>query len=445
MKKVLYFTFAVLVLSVMCFSVMPARADVTFNGEYRVRGFAYDIDGSDDSTGNRSDSQSFWDQRFRLYITAQMSDNLKGVIRMLAPHHNPCDLGGGTYPGNVWGDVWEKPVLWDLAYMDFDVPELQLNAKVGRQGIDLGNKIVLGSCKTYDSLILTKMVQNMTLSVLTAKFYEGDKGATATGFDDEDIYGAVLNFAAAPNVNMGVWAVMGKDGDTVNGGYMFDDATLTTNPTADAFWFGATAAMDYSPLKINLEFDYSKITLNGINANPDFEMTGYAFFADVSTDIGVAKVGGNLLYTTGDDKADGDATKSDLFVPISSHFSERNDYDELVVRRYLYGNGNGLLDGDRSIGNILAIQLYATKDLTPKLSGKASIQNYSFNQDPDGDGPANPMDKAIGQEIDVKLAYKVNNNLTVTGTGAYWITTDDIFGTDNENCWFLKHEILYKF
>ncbi|MGA1797061.1 MAG: hypothetical protein ACMUIL_14515 [bacterium] len=440
MKKVLYFTFAVLVLSVMCFNVMPARAEVTFNGEYRIRGWALDIEGADDPAGTRSDSTSYWDQRFRLYITAKMSDNLKGVIRMLTPNHVPCDYDTA---GNIWGSgdaVDPKPVLWDIAYLDFDVPELQLNAKLGRQGIDLGNKIVMGSCKTYDSVILTKMVRNINLSVLTAKFDEGDTGGE---FDDEDIYGAVLNFAAAPNVNMGVWAIMGKDGDTVNSGYMFADGGLTTNPSADAFWFGATAAMDYAPLKINLEFDYSKVTLNGINANPDIEMTGYAFFADVSSELAIGKVGGNLLYTTGDDKADGDAAKSDIFVPISSHFSERNEYDELVIRRYLYGEGNGLLDGDRSIGNILAIQLYASRDLTPKLNGKATIQNYTFNQDPDGD--AGPLDKSIGQEIDIILTYKLYDNLTVKGVGAYWITTDDIFGTDNENCWLLKHEILYKF
>jgi hypothetical protein len=432
MKKVLYFTFAVFVLSVMCFNVTPARAEVTFNGEYRVRGFAFDINGAD-TTG--SDSTSYWDQRFRLYITAKMSDNIKGVIRMLAPHHNPCDLGSATYPGNKWGDVWEKPVLWDLAYMDFGVPELDINVKIGRQGIDLGNKIVMGSCKSYDSLILGKMINKMSLSLLTAKFSEG----TDAKGDDEDIYGAVLNFAPAPKVNMGIWAVMGRDGDTSDGYMPTLGVTPANNPTANAFWFGATAAMDYA-VKINLEFDYSSITANGTGANPDVEATGFAFFGEATADLAMAKVGGSVLYSTGEDQAaTGD---SDLFVPISGYFSERNDYDELVLRRYIYVKGNGTLTGDQSIGNILAIQLYAQKDLTPKLMGKASIQTYSFNEDPDGAGA---MDKDIGQELDLKLAYKVNNNLTVTGIGAYWMTTKDIFGDNNDDCWLLKHEILYKF
>jgi hypothetical protein len=99
--------------------------------------------------------------------------------------------------------------------------------------------------------------------------------------------------------------------------------------------------------------------------------------------------------------------------------------------------------GDWSIGNITAIQLYAMRDLTPQLNGKVSVQNYAFTEDPDGSAGA--MDTAIGTEVDVKLVYKMYDNLTLTGVGAYWITTDDMFGNNNEDCWLLKHEVLYKF
>jgi hypothetical protein len=449
MKKVFYLAFAVLVLSVMCFNVMPARAEVTFNGEWRVRGYVMDLNGTNDATGARSDSSSYWDQRFRLYITAKVSDNLKGIIRMLSPNHVPCDYDAS---GNVWGSgdaVDPKPVLWDVAYLDFDVPlpTAPVNIKLGRQGIDLGNKILLGSCRTYDSMILTTAIQNVSVSVLTVKLDEGT--STSGAFDDEDLYGAVLSVDPAPNINLGIWTVLGKDGDTaadpdVEPGYMFSDPTLAaTNPSADAFWLGAAAGMDFAPIKINLEFDYSKITLNGAWGNPDIEHTGYAFFADVSADLPAVQFGGNLLYTTGVDKDDPDQNNTDLFVPISSHFSERNDYDYLVIRRFIYGAGNGALAGDRSIGNLIAIKLYAMKDLAPKVTGMISAQNYSFTQDPDGSNPT--MGKNLGTEIDVKLVYKLYNNLTITGVGAYWITDEDIFGPDNENNWLLKHEILYKF
>lgn len=453
MKKVFYLTFAVLILSVMCFGVMPARAEVTINGEWRVRGYVMDLNGTNDASGSRSDTASYWDQRFRLYITAKVSDNLKGIVRMLSPDHVPCDYNEA---GNIWGSgdaVDPKPVLWDVAYLDFDVPlpTAPVNVKLGRQGIDLGNYILLGSCKTYDSMILSMGIQNVSVSLLTVKLDEGQ--ATSGAFDDEDLYGAVLSFDPAPNINLGIWSVIGKDGDTTvdldpnlgnDPGYMFNDPTLaSTNPSADAFWLGAAASMDFPPMKINLEFDYSKVTLNGAWGNPDIEHTGYAFFADVCADIPAVKFGGNLLYTTGVDKDDPDSNNTDLFVPISSHFSERNDYDYLVLRRFIYGMGNGSLDGDHSIGNIIAIKLYAMKDLAPKLTGMVSAQNYSFTQDPDGSlGSAG---KNLGTEIDVKLIYKLYNNLTITGVGAYWVTDEDTFGNDNENNWLLKHEILYKF
>ncbi|MGA1789875.1 MAG: hypothetical protein ACMUIM_00190 [bacterium] len=443
MKKVFCLAFAVFVLTVMCFSTMPARAaEVSFNGQWRVRGFAFDIDG--EKVENESQSTSYWDQRFRLYITAKANDNLKGVIRMLSPNHVSCSVDSG----DIWGDVNPKAVLWDLAYLDFDVPQTQFNVKVGRQGIDLGNYIVLGSCKTYDALMVSTAVQNVNLSLFTAKLNEGTTGAS--DFDDEDLYGIALNFKAAPNITLGAFGVMGSDGDVTDIGYMsndlvdaiqdIEDSAVTTDmvgrDSADAMWLGLTGDMDFNPIKVKLEFDYSKITLvdSDVTNLPDYEITGYAFFADVCADLPMAKVGANLLYTSGHDKDDSSTTESDQFIPISSHFSERQAYDHIVMYRGIIGAN------DHAIGNLTAIQLYAFKDLTPQLSGKFSVQKYNFTNQPEwatGDD--------LGTEIDVLLAYKLYDNLTFTGTGAYWLTTDDVFGPDNENCWLLKHEILYTF
>jgi hypothetical protein len=444
MKKVFCLAFAVFVLTVMCFSTMPARAaEVSFNGQWRVRGFAYDIEG--DKADNRSDSVTYWDQRFRLYITAKASDNLKGVIRMLAPDH----VGAPTVTpgcGDVWGDVWAKPILWDLAYLDFDVPQTQLNVKVGRQGIDLGNYIVLGSCKTYDSLVVSTAVQNVNLSLFTAKLYEGSAGGA---FDDQDLYGVALNFKAAPNMTLGAFGVMGINGDITSGfmSTMLDsidavDSTAAADyagrDSADAMWLGLTGDMDFAPIKVKLEFDYSKITLTD-TVEPtmaDYEITGYAFFADVCADLPMAKVGINLLYTSGHDKDDTSISESDQFIPISSHFSERQGYDHLVLYRAIYGNAGG----DFSLGNLTAIQVYAMKDLTSQLSGKFSVQKYNMTNQSDS-----ATGDDLGTEIDVLLSYKLYDNLKLTGTGAYWLTTDDVFGPDNENCWLLKQEILYTF
>jgi len=434
MKKLFCLAFAVFVLTVMCFSIMPARAaEVNFNGEYRVRGFAHDLDGTKDAEVTSSE----WDQRFRLYITAKMSDNLKGVIRMLAPNH----VNSESYDADSWGEsVDPKVVLWDLAYLDFDIPQTNFNVKLGRQGIDLGNYIVLGSCKTYDSVVLNTKLQQVNLSLFVAKFYEGALNKA----DDEDLYGFALSFSPAANMNMGVFAALANDGDS-SMGYIPDppDPAIPADyPDTDGMWLGVTANMDIAPVKVKFEADYSSVTFNAITGE-DEEHTGFAIFADVSSDLAIAKVGGNILYTTG---ADRDATDNDTdaFFPISSNFSERNDYDYIVMREYLYGK----FGTDWSVGNLTAIQLYAMKDFDPKLSGKVSIQNYAFTEDPDGaaniDGGVN-MDTAIGTEIDFVAKYKLYDNLTITGVAAYWMTDSDVFGDGNDDCWLLKHEILYKF
>jgi hypothetical protein len=299
-------------------------------------------------------------------------------------------------------------------------------------------------------LVASTAIQNVNLSLFTAKLNEGDAGGA---FDDEDLYGIALSFKAAPNITLGAFGVMGVDGDIDDDGYLSDtdyglvasigdiEASALTDmagrDSASGMWLGLTGDMDFNPIKVKLEFDYSKITLtdNDVTNLADYEITGYAFFADICADLPVAKVGANLLYTSGHDKDDASTTESDQFIPISSHFSERQGYDHLVMYRYLIGKN------DHAIGNLTAIQLYAMKDLTSQLSGKLSVQHYSFTNQPEA--PATGDD--LGTEIDVLLSYKLYDNLKLTGTGAYWITTDDVFGPDNENCWLLKQEILYTF
>ena len=70
-----------------------------------------------------------------------------------------------------------------------------------------------------------------------------------------------------------------------------------------------------------------------------FDSNHVHFFGDVSADLPAVKFGGNLLYTTGDDKDDGNPNETDLFVPVSSYFSERNDYDYLVNSLKLFNRG----------------------------------------------------------------------------------------------------------
>lgn len=522
MKKALIFAFAAVLLSVMCFHAIPARAaaEVTFNGEWRVRGYAYDIDARKDA----DNTQTFWDQRFRLYITAKANDNLKGVVRILTPDNtkwgtmSASDSSLASWNGAA--NPWTNDVTVDVAFLDFDIPQTKLHCSIGKQFLSLGNYIVLGSYATYDSLVLSTQVENVKLAVFTAKLNEDDTsdslyavyavkdpngvligysaGSHASVFseDDEDIYGLTVNFNLAPNVNIGLFGVMGNDGElgrcecNCYGSCMTDcsgmcygsdcetycagdyvpaclinhasimglceglpksgasidcddeeDASVVNYfQDADAYWLGATANIDYAPLKMKFEADYSRVDINYYGTDPnitDVKIKGYALFGDICADLDFAKIGVAGLYTSGA-KYD-DAFTVHAFVPISSRFSYWNKYDEMVLKTYL----------NDVVTNVTSFKLYAMKELTPKLTGTLSVQTYKFSEDPDGPYNATTGAGAIGTdlgiEVDAKACYKVYENLTLTAIGAYWFTDSDTFGQDSDDNWLLKHEIEYKF
>lgn len=461
MKKALYFVFTAFILTVLLFQTMPAMAvEVSFDGEYRIRAYAYDLDGRKTSDNDFNDSQTYYDQRFRLGITTKISDNLKAYIRMVAPNNDRWGNGdntsllfdyneGGTARVQTdSGNPWAGNVDFDLAYLDFAIPNTNLNARVGKQWMSLGNYIVLGSYATFDAIKVNTKLNNVDVCLFTAKLYEGDTSdeydstgeAETPSEDDEDLYGLTLGFKPAPNMNLGLFTVMMNDG-TVDEGYFAPG--LPGYEDMDAFWIGLNADIDYAPLKMKFEADYSNVKLNAIdNGGEDFEAKGYALFADICAELEYANIGIAALMTTGEKEDEpGDDNESSMFVPISSRFSYFYDWDLIVINKYLED-----LEGDYCITNLTTLKLYAKKDLTPKTKGTLSIQTYSYTEDPEPDSDEPGDDSKLGMEIDVVLEHQLYDNLTLTAGAGYWITDEETVGTEDTNDnWLLKLALLYKF
>jgi len=438
MKKALYFTLAAFILTVMVFHSMPVRAvELSFNGEYRVRAYAYDMNGLNE----QDDARTYYDQRFRLVLTATASENLKGVLRIVAPNNDTW----GTFDSENTSNPWEGSVDYDLAYLEFSIPNTNLNAKIGKQFLKLGNYIVMGSYATYDSIVVSTKIENVDISLFTAKLYEGSiHDAEGPSEDDEDLYGLTLGVNAAPNMNFGFFAVILNDG-ALDSGYIGEDDIYGEYSDSDAFWLGLTADMDYAPLKFKFEVDYASYKANSEIVD-DIEGEGFAVFADICAELEFAKVGVAALMTTGQDRDHFEKNEDSAFYPIGSRFSYFYEWDLLVINKFLedaYDN--------QCITNLTTYKVYAMKDFTPKTSGTLSVQTYSYTED------ANLYDAdeqtRIGVEIDAIVTHQLYENLELKAGAGYWITdketydpaTETTLGKDNEDNWILKLALLFEF
>jgi len=464
MKKILFLTFCCILMVVMVLHAIPAMADVSFEGEYRVRAYSYDLSPQkrEDNGKSFDNSQTYYDQRFRLQMTAAVNENLKGVLRLVAPQNSGKIWGYSKkwddceYSGNEC-DPEENPtaegVEIDLAYIDFTIPNTKFNCVIGKQYLSLGNYIVLGSQATYDAILVNAKLGIVDLSVFTAKLYEGDISDSPSyvsnqdpsymfSEDDEDLYGVALGFNAAPNMNFGLFLVKVDDSD-VGSGFFTDDIDTELWQDLDAYYIGLTANMDFAPVKIKAELDYctGKIAkMENSAADDDIKIKGLAFFADVCADLSPFKVGGSILYTTGNDKEDMEKNEFGRFEPISSSFSYMNDWDSFVLYHYLH----------EDISNLTALRVFGMWDITQKTALKGSIINFNRTEDEDD---IEDIKTALGTELNLKVEHSLYENLTVSGGFSYWMTSKETFPQYNDNgeiedpdgCMLFKAQVLYTF
>ncbi len=460
MKKALYFAFTAFILTIMVFHVIPARAvELKFNGEYRIRAYAFDIDGRKDC----DDSQTYYDQRFRLVFTAEVTENLKGVVRMVAPNNDKW--GNMDTTGTIDScNPWAGNVDFDLAYLDFAIPNTNLSAKVGKQYLKLGNYIVLGSHATYDAIMISTKIENVDLALFTAKIYEGNTDDSAgSSEDDEDLYGFTLGVNAAPNMNFGLFAVVGNDSSASEGHFSLGEYSSYSD--IDGLWLGLTAEVDYAPVKLNFELDYSSVKFNRNPAEngqiQEYKSEGYAVFADACVELEFAKVGIAALMTTGNKEDDSAENDYSVFTPISSRFSYYKNWDLMVIEKLLERS-----KGDNCINNLTTLKVYAMKDLTPKTTAILSVQTYNYTENIRkknsegeyeyinylGEYEQRLFNKStsdeinnLGVEIDAILKHKLYENLTVTAAAGYWLTDKETFGEDSDDNWLLKACLLLEF
>lgn len=475
------FTIAILLVSVFCGSINAA--DFKLNGVYTAwaqsqHSFKLKQDAYD---------HNYIVQMLRFNLQGIANENLKFVTRFdIAQGWWGVDNAlrsvqrTGTGGGSALFDFKGTNFLFhvDQAYIDFKVPDLPINVKVGRMWYGLGNKIMVDN--NYDGV---QVVLFKDLQLGWAKVSEGADN-TSDSFDAD---------ADNRDADLFLGSYKGVAGDLKYNifGFYYNDKSIEdgTAYVHDMFQFFKTRfspqVTQLTAVGVSGSYKVGKLTLNGefnyLTGKDDIDnathagkladsydindgtLSGYNVYAKVKYDkCDAFSLGAVFGLGSGDDDLTGGAgnvnkLRTSGFFYITEIWEDSIMPDEEGITPQGLGAPN--VRGYRELENTTIIQLNSTYKPLPKLSVFVS-GSYIMATQPiaawanNGEGVVIDNETTaqdIGTEIDFKIDYKLYKELGLTFRGGYFMPGDAagylINGnTDNlDPVWELKGVITYKF
>jgi len=383
MKKLLILALGLLVLIVFA---GPASAfDSEFGGYWRTRAFSQGAFSGDDS-GDQDLTQV--DTRSRLYYTAIFSDDFKFVNKF------------------EWNSTWGDKVGGDIgtdgtgilrikhSYANFNLGSF--NFLVGMQPRVLARGFIFDD--DFAGAVATYKGEGFELPIIWMKPYEGGMGEDAND-KDVDYYGL------KPKFNL-------SDTMTVTGSLLY-----VTSTDASAWLSGNEKVAVYLlGVDVDMSFDIFSVWFTGVFESGYVDMTALAqaagapesvsinamlLAAGATFNMGALDIHGQVFSATGDDDyADDDATA--FFVPAGQSY-----YWAEIMGMGTFDNQSSAGSCANGITNILAMNVGIGYKISDALSLTVDLWNASLAEE-DADG-----DTALGTEIDLKLTYKLIENMKI--------------------------------
>jgi hypothetical protein len=282
---------------------------------------------------------------------------------------------------------------------------------------------------TADRIKYTVPIGPITLLAIYQKSAEADKGTT-TADSDYDVYYLAPLFKSE-NINGGILY-----------GYYVDKRNSDLTPAATQYestfhLFDPYITAKFGGLKIDAEIQYltgdaKDFTETG--GATDIDKSELAYWFEASYNFGAFSVMGGYAFTSGD--ANGTTDNED-----SAHSGFGNDWEKL----YILAGNQGTIDttlgmgGTAPKGNFSADGVAADAlnyGCSVVYIGGGFAINDQLKLDAiigyaQADEVPTAWDDSIGTEIDLKLTYKIMDNLTYTIVGAYLDAGDYWFGGTN--------------
>lgn len=398
--------------------VAKGKTQITIGGEIRARGEYKKVKFDNDTPGDSS-----YDSRVRLSVDAKVTPNTEGFIQVEAGNGDTKDNytwgatsgAKGIYnQGNAKRGQFNLLQGWIL-HKGSGLLGIPAGVKVGHMPLALGNKLFFDHTKFGDDAIVffADPTKELHIGLLTAKFRED----SANKADDADTY-------------VGLFVYKGQ-GFNLSGDVTYvDDKDHTTDNNIHFWNFGlrGDTKVDSVKLKADVELQAGKIT------TVDQKFRGYAVLVGADAKVSDVNVTAEFAYGSGDNDANDDKIKAFVTsLGADKHFT--------YVYEYRTPNACGIQYG--GLCNTMYVKLGASGNLTKEIS--ASLNAFLLRAAKTQAG----TDKDIGFEIDPKIVYKIDKNLSYWVEGGYLFAGDYWKGGNPnasvDDAYAIRHGIMLTF
>lgn len=416
--------------------VAKGTTQITLGGELRMRGWYLDNyggdrrstkDGVNTLSPHDASSQSWYDTRVRLSIQADVSKNTTGFVML--ENDNGDSYTSDSY---IAGGINTKPTsridilqAW-IQHKGSGLLGIPAGIKVGHMPLALGEKQFLDHTKFGDDAIVFFMdpTKELHIGLLTAKLSEGT--TTLTNANDIDAYAALATYKLDKDNTIGINYTLINNGSANLG-----DKRRLHN-------IGIHANGKVSGLSYAAEFD----TQSGNQSNT-VKYKGYGIFLNLGYKVDPVNIRVGYAYGSGDnDTTDNKHKEFQVTSGNDVHYTFIYEYTTRgAARNQDFANTGGRSSG---IANTTYYRLGLDANLMKDLT--ASVDYFILRANKVTTGS-----KKIGSEIDLRLAYKIDRNLTYSitagylDTGKWWEDTDGVTAANNKNITQVMHALTLSF
>ncbi|MCM8822632.1 MAG: alginate export family protein [Candidatus Omnitrophica bacterium] len=439
MRKLLTILAAVMLvgLVVPAFSAVEnvkVGGDIVVKGIYRNN---FDLQKKIAATGAAGDGNSYIYTGARVYVSAELSDNVSAMLRFVDER---------DWSGLVGMDIVSRTLSTDLAYVkvsDLVVPGLNLT--VGRQEIQIGDGLVVGS--QYRASMLNRVVSTTyyydyglqkAFDAIKLDYAFTAAPVTVTAFKakiteayDNAIYVTPLGTIGNANDGdlYGLDVVISAENVKINPYYVYE--TISTNGTQEPNVLStAGIRATWAPMEaLSLSGEYAKQFGSDKTApgKPDYEGWALVLGASYKFETNMSPVVSAMYADFSGQKAT--ATDIKQWVPVfPSNIASRVGK---IAYPAIFSGGEGAFDlGSGSGVRVIKLGL----GLQPAEKVGLTLDWYNLTAKETGAG----IDDSVGNEIDLGITYKYSEDLSFGLDLGYFMAGDyveDTFTNQDKNAW----------
>jgi hypothetical protein len=410
-------------------SQITLGGSLRFRGEYKKNTSSFDSDTSDNS--------AIYETRVRLKLKAQVTPNTLGMIELRDTKLSGDDDSTWGVPGlhndsagfyRKGGEVVgndETDLAFIQAWLQHSGSGLlgfHSGIKVGHMPLALGNGLFFSHTKNGDDAILVfgDPTDEVHFALIGIKFEEG----SATLNDDSDAYVGLLDYTG--------------NGVNVSGDVTYIDDQEISSDGLHLWNFGLRGETQIAGLDIRGDVEFQTGEQEGIGAlGTDVDVSGWAFLVGADYMISGIRLSGEVAYGSGDEADTADEIEGFI-----------NAIDNTQHYTYVYEYRSVAATGAKLTGltNTLYVNVGAAANPMPDLKVMADIYYLQADEDISIHGAA--PDDDLGWEIDGKVQYEIDRNLTYFVEGGILFpgeAYDLADGSSADNAYAIRNGIILSF